>query len=112
MYDQKGRGRKSKLNQAQKEQVRQWAKENPRDLEQVSQKVQKEWNISLSKDTIKRILKWLQMSWHRLKRGVAGKPNPEEYKTKKQELEVLKQQEDRGEIDLRYVDETGFCLTS
>jgi transposase len=112
LYDQKGRGRKSKLNQAQKEQVKQWAKENPRDLETVLSKVQKEWNISLSKDTIKRILKWLQMSWHRLKRGVAGKPNPEEYKTKKQELEELKEQEDRGEIDLRYVDETGFCLTS
>jgi hypothetical protein len=100
------------LNEAQKEQVKQWAKENPRNLEQVSQKVQKEWKISLSKDTIKRILKFLEMSWHRLKRGVAGEPNPEEYKTKKQELEELKQQEDRGEIDLRYVDETGFCLTS
>lgn len=52
------------------------------------------------------------MSWHRIKRGVAGQPEPEEYKRKKQELEELKKQEDRGEIDLRYVDETGFCLSS
>ncbi len=52
------------------------------------------------------------MSWRRIKRGVAGQPEPEEYQAKKLELKDLKEQEDRGEIDLRYVDEVGFCLTS
>ena len=66
----------------------------------------------MSKETIKRILNLFEMSWHRIKRGVLGQPQPEEYKRKKQELEEFKQQEDRGEIDLRYVDETGFSLSS
>jgi transposase len=34
-----------------------------------------------------------------------------EYKQKQEELTELKQLENRGEIDLRYLDETGFCLT-
>ena len=52
------------------------------------------------------------MTWHRIKRSVAGKPEPSIYKEKKEELSELKKQEQRGEIDLRYVDETGFCLSS
>ncbi len=52
-------------------------------------KVQKKWKIKVSKDTIKRILKSLSMSWRRLKKGVAGEPKPEEYQQKKQELERL-----------------------
>ncbi|MEO0968390.1 MAG: IS630 family transposase, partial [Cyanobacteria bacterium J06639_18] len=38
--------------------------------------------------------------------------DPLEYKDKKKELSELKKREDRGEIDLRYVDESGFCLSS
>jgi transposase len=51
------------------------------------------------------------MTWHRLRRGLGGQPDPEEYLLKKQELKVLQQQAQQGEIDLRYGDESGFCLT-
>jgi hypothetical protein len=34
-----------------------------------------------------------------------------EYKEKQLEITKLKEQEKRGEIDLRYLDEIGFCLT-
>ena len=74
--------------------------------------IRESWNIDVSKETIKRILDLFGMNWHRIKRGVAGKPEPNDYKTKKQQLEDYKKLEDRGEIDLRYVDETGFCLSS
>jgi hypothetical protein len=50
------------------------------------------------------------MGWYRIKRRVGGEPVPEFYTRKVQELEKLKQQEKIGEIDLWYVDETGFCL--
>jgi hypothetical protein len=33
-----------------------------------------------------------------------------EYKEKQLEITKLKEQEKRGEIDLRYLDESGFCL--
>ena len=49
------------------------------------------------------------MSWHRMRRGVSGKPDPIEYKEKKEKLSELKQLEDEGKIDLYYLDESGFC---
>lgn len=51
------------------------------------------------------------MSWHRLRRGVFGKPKTQEYKRKKKQLEQLKQLDSLGVIELYYLDETGFCLT-
>jgi hypothetical protein len=49
------------------------------------------------------------MSWHRMRRGVGGKPDPIEYKEKKENLSELKQLEDEGKIDLYYLDESGLC---
>ena len=49
------------------------------------------------------------MSWHRMRRGVGGKPDPIEYKEKKEKFSELRQLEDEGEIDLYYLDESGFC---
>lgn len=51
------------------------------------------------------------MKWKRLKRGVRGQPDSETYKRRKQILQALKKMSDQGSIDLRYLDETGFCLT-
>ncbi len=64
----------------------------------------------VSKTTVKRILKSFSMSWRRVRRVLAGKPDPVEYEQKRQQLEVLKQQDEQGEVDLRYLDESGFCL--
>ncbi len=44
-----------------------------------------------------------------MRRGVGGKPDPIEYEEKKEKLSELKQLEDEGEIDLYYLDESGFC---
>ncbi|MEH2460561.1 hypothetical protein [Nostoc sp.] len=61
---------------------------------------------------IKRILDFFNMTWHRIKRGVAGQPDSSVYKEKTEELAKLKKPDEQGEIDLRYVDETGFSLSS
>ncbi len=111
LYNRKGRGRKSFLNQEQKEILKQWVKENPKNLDKVKEKVEKEWSIKISKDTIKRIIKEMKMGWYRIKRKVKGNPEPEDYQEKKKELEKLKQLEKEGKIDIFYLDETGFCLT-
>jgi hypothetical protein len=50
------------------------------------------------------------MGWLRIKRRVSGSPLPEFFAQKIQELDKLKQQELKGEIEIRYVDESGFCL--
>jgi len=74
--------------------------------------VREEWGIYISKDTVKRIINCFNMSWHRITRRVGGEPDALEYKDKKAEIESLKEQDDRGEINLVYVDESGFSLNS
>jgi transposase len=110
LYDKKGRGRKPKLTKEQQEQIREWIKKFPRNINKVLALVKEEFDIVVSKSTIKRILKSMKFSWHRIRRKVKGKPDPQEYQQKKDELELLKFLEDRGLIDLFYFDESGFCL--
>ncbi|MFO5494388.1 MAG: IS630 family transposase [Cuspidothrix sp.] len=111
LYNQTGRGRKPTFNEEQKQKIKSWVKLYPKDLKKVLAQIKEEWGITVSKDTIKRVLRSLMMTWRRFQRGLAGEPDPLEYKEKELELTKLKEQEKRGEIDLRYLDESGFCLT-
>ncbi len=111
LYNRQGRGRKPIFNQEQRQEIKAWVKETPKDLKKVLAKIKKSWGITVSKDTVKRVLKSLTMTWRRFKRGKAGEPDALEYQEKKEELTSLKHKEKLGEIDLRYLDETGFCLT-
>jgi transposase len=110
LYDRPGRGRKNTFSSEQVEQIRLWVQQSPRQLKQIVQKVQEAWGITVSTKTIKRVLKAVRMSWHRLRRVVGGQPDATEYKQKQAELEQLKQLEEQGELDLYYLDEVGFCL--
>jgi transposase len=108
LYDRKGRGRKSKLEEAQKNQVKEWVKEEPKSLNNVQAKIKKEWGLEVSKDTIKRTIKKFDMRWRRMRRGLSKKPSEWELEVKLPEIEKLKEQEKKGEIDLRYLDEAGW----
>lgn len=111
IYNKSGRGCKSKFDDQQKAQIKEWAKQEPRQLKQVVQKVKETWNMETSTKTIKRIIKMYCMTWHRMRRQVGGKPDPIEYEEKRIQLTELKQLEDAGKINLYYLDETGFSLT-
>lgn len=111
LYNRPGRGRKPIFNELQEFQIKEWVKQSPKDLKKVLAQIEELWEITVSKDTLKRILKNFEMTWRRFKRGLAGEPDPLEYEEKKEELAKLKKLEICGEIDLRYLDETGFCLT-
>ena len=50
------------------------------------------------------------MGWYRIKRRVGGNPLAEFYDQKVKKLDELKEQESTREIEIRYVDESGFCL--
>jgi len=110
LYNKPGRGSKPLFNSSQKAQIKEGAKQEPRQLKNVSQKVQETWGITPSTKTIQRILKTLNMSWHLLRKGVAGTPPAQEYQEKKAQLEELKQLDYQGKIDLYYLDKTGCCL--
>lgn len=109
LYDRPGRGRKAKLTDEQKVQVKQWADASPRQLKPVIEKIKATWNISVSLDTLKRVLKSFKMSWRRMRRGTA-KPPSADYERKRSALDILKSLEAAGAIDLYYLDETGFTL--
>jgi len=110
LYNKPGRGCKRTFNPSQELTIRAWAKQEPRQLKKVLQKVKEEWGIEVSTETIKRILRRCCMSWHRMRRDVGGEPDAIEYKEKQAQLAELKRLEDAGQINLYYLDETGFSL--
>lgn len=110
LYNHSGQGRKKIFDINQQKIIKEWVKETPKKLGLVQEKIKKQWGITVSKDTIKRVIKFVEMGWYRIKRKVSGEPVPEFYTRKVKELEQLKQQEQIGKIEIRYVDETGFCL--
>ena len=57
LYNKPGRGRKKTFNSAQLAQIREWVKLQPKQLNQVVQKIKKEWCINISTETLKRIIK-------------------------------------------------------
>ena len=110
LYDRQGRGRKKLFNVEQQEQIKNWVKETPKNLNKVRDKISKKWGINTSKYTIKRIIKNLDMTWKRMKRGLSKSPEEWELEVKLPKLAELKDKDKKGEIDLRYFDESGFSL--
>jgi transposase len=111
LYNHPGQGRKKIFNINQQTIIKEWVKETPKNLGLVQEKIKKQWGVTASKDTIKRVIKFIQMGWYRIKRKVGGEPVPAIYTRKVKELEKLIELERMGKIEIRYVDETGFCLT-
>jgi transposase len=107
LYNKPGRGRKRIFKPEQESKIREWALQEPRQLKKTLQKVKEEWDIEVSTETIKRILRKFYMSWHRMRRDVGGEPNPIEYKEKSAQLTEFKRLEDEGKMNLYYLDETG-----
>lgn len=110
LYAKKGRGRPPILNLDQKEQVREWSKLYPKNLNKIIYLVEEEFGLEISKATIKRILNAFQFSWRRIRKKVKGKPDPQVYQERKAALDILIEEDKEGIIDLRYFDESGFCL--
>jgi hypothetical protein len=84
LYDHPGKGQKPIINQEQREQIQQWVKLYPKNLNKVISLIQKEFEIKASKSTVKRILKFCQMTWRRIRRKVRGQPDPAIYQERKE----------------------------
>jgi len=61
LYNQPGRGRKPTFTPEQKSQIKQWVLSSPKNLKQVLAQIKKQWAITLSIDTVKRILQRLPL---------------------------------------------------
>lgn len=62
LYDRPGRGRKATFSLEQQQQIRDWAQQSPLQLKPVMEKVEAQWHISVSRQTIKRVLKAVGLS--------------------------------------------------
>jgi len=111
LYDHAKQGRPPKCTSEPKSQIRQWAKVFPKDINKIAVLVAEHFDLRISKSSLKRILKSMAFSWRRIRKGLKGEPDPEEYQQKKQALHDLQQQASQGILDLYYFDESGFCLT-
>ena len=98
------------FNQDQKEQIRDWIKRYPKNLNKIIALIQQEFHVSASKSTLQRVLKSMKLTWRRIRRKVKDQPDPETYQQKREALEILIAEDREGIIDLRYFDESGFCL--
>ncbi len=110
LSDLPGQGNTPKIDASHHEQIRAWARELPRQLLKIQQRVHDHLGITVSTRTLSRLLNRLGITWRRVRRDVNDHPDPEEYAQKTQELDALEVQHQQGAIDLRYVDQTGFCL--
>jgi len=111
LYDNPGRGRKPALTGAERECVKIWGKMFPRQLGHVKGLIANCFGKTVCRKTVSRILNAQRMRWRRVRRRPRKQPDPQEYAQKTQELAELEEQHRRGDIDVRYVDESGFCLT-
>lgn len=84
--------------------------EDPRSIKKAEGKVKRETDKTVSKWTIKRIAKKAGLRWKRMRKSHKSKRNERLFRPAQQELEALKVQDEAGEIDLTYFDETGFSL--
>ena len=109
LYNKSGRGRKQTFSLEQKEQIKVGTEEEPR-LKKVVAKIKDSWGIETSVKTVQIILKTMGMSWHRMRKGVAAARQLKKYEEKKATLVELKRLEDLGEINLYYLDGSGFYL--
>jgi transposase len=111
LYDKAKPGRPPKCTPEQKEQIRQWAKDFPKNLKKICALVSDHFHIHVSTQTLKRLLKSMAFSWRRVRKGLQGVPDHDEYQQKKQALHDLQEQASQGKLDLYYFDESGFCLS-
>ncbi len=110
LYDKPRCGRPSKLTLEEKELAYQYIKEEPRCLKQVVERLSQKIAKRLSISSLKRLAKKARLRWKRVRKSFKSLRDPEEFAQDQQDLEALQKQEDQGELDLYYFDESGFTL--
>ena len=110
LSDKARSGRPRSLEPEEEQIVIKALEEDPRSIKKAQAKVVEKANKKVSKWTIKRIAKRAGKKWKRMRKSVKSKRDESDFEEAKEELEVFKSQEENGEIDLVYFDETGFTL--
>jgi len=111
LYNQTGRGRKPLLDLSACLKVEAIVEQAPRRASQHREEIQKQTGHWISKSTLKRTLRKMGLRWKRIRKWLGSLRNEEDFRMAQQELESLKELEDKGLIELYFCDESGFSLT-
>ena len=111
LYDQTGRGRKPLLNLAACLKVEQIVERAPRRVAQHLEEIHQQTGHWISKSTLKRTLRRMGLRWKRIRKWLGSLRDEEDFRMAQQEVESLKDLEDKGLIELYFCDESGFNLT-
>jgi len=103
-----GQGRKPVLEEHEEKQVLEWLDEDPRNLARLLARIESDLGKSISRGTLRRLLKRHGKVWKRMRASLAEKRDEEEFNLCKQELEEHIEASINGDIDLFFMDETGF----
>ena len=108
LYDQVGRGRKPLLDLAACLKVETIIEQAPRRVSQHLEEIQRQTGHLISKSTLKRTLRSMGLGWKRIRKWLGSLRNEEDFRMAQQELESLKELEDKALIELYFCDESGF----
>jgi transposase len=72
LYNRPGRRRKATFSLESQQQIRDWAEQSPGQFKQVIEEVAAQWHISVSRQTIKRVLKAVQSGRFELALAIAS----------------------------------------
>ncbi|WP_235018609.1 IS630 family transposase [Tolypothrix sp. NIES-4075] len=113
LWEKSGRGGKTKYNEEDIIFLEECLKTEPRTYNslQLAQKLERDRHIKLSPDRLRRVLK-KGVIWKRARKSHKGKQDPIVREKKQADLDMLQLAAAAGEIDLKYLDESGFCAWS
>lgn len=110
LYDKQRSGAPTILNETEIDIVENIIKENPRSPKFILAKIAEKIGKNISRSTLKRIIKSLNLRWKRIRKSLKSKRNQKIFEKAEKEIQILKEQQQSEIIDLIYFDECGFSL--
>jgi transposase len=108
LLEKEGRGRMKSLAEEEEKQVLEWLKSDERGTNGLLGKIEKVFGKKISSATLKRLFKRNGNVWKRVRASLARQRDEEEFRQCGQELIEHTEAAVNGEIDLFYMDQSGF----
>lgn len=86
-------------------------RQSPRRIGQHLVTIEGQLKKTISRSTLKRTLRQMNMSWKRMRKWLGSLRNEADFRMAQQQIERLKELEDKGLIELYFCDEAGFNQT-
>lgn len=110
LYDRPRPGKPRSLTSEDEDFIYDFTDQEPQSVNKIIAALENLRDKKVSKSTVKRILKKKKV-WKRIRKSLKGKRNEEKFREAQEEIKLLEQRREKGELELYYFDEAGFNLT-